>query len=414
MTPGTSNAPFEVIVLGSGHYVTGFTSRGPSLVTDKDWGVILPSLFYLRSIGEVDKITLVGQSTEKLAAVARRFGEVPLFPFVDKTFCAVAGSSGLVAISDALDAANSSTVVIIALPDHLHKMAMLECISRSLPFLVVKPAVTRLEDFYEVANRLPNDLVAMVDYHKVYDQANLVIRDALSRGTIGDVQFVSSVMSQRKSMLEVYSRWLNSEPGPNVNHYLGSHYIHLTSKLVGALPVQVRATQQFGQAAQTFNRPIADRIQTHVLWRRDDGVEASSFHVSGWTDSTMSPSMTRQEIEIFGSSGSIRSDQANRGIVVSSDGEPPQSPNPYFFGLQNSSAGNWDPAGLYGYQSVAKFFDALREGNESPERDWVPHFRDSEIVTAVLEASDWSLQRGSTAILIERDSMTNEFRFSNL
>lgn len=398
----------DVVVLGSGHYVTGQTSLSPATATDKDRGIVLPSLLYLRSIGKVGKITIVGQSSEKLEKAARALRDDELIGDVDKSFISISSSSSESPIEEALNVSNASTAVVIALPDHLHKDAILHCVKRRLPFLVLKPAVLSLADFYEVVRNIPFGLTAMVDYHKVYDQANLLIRDKVESGDVGQVQFVSSVMSQRQVMLELYRRWLGSDKAPNVNHYLGSHYIHLTSKIIGAEPVQVRATQQFAKASKMLGSPVADRIETHVLWRRADGTEASSFHLAGWTDSIHSPYMTRQELEIFGSHGCIRSDQSHRGISIESDFRGSEVPNPYFFGPQKSASGIWDPSGLYGFESISAFVHRAIDGEGAIYDGWAPTFQDSEMVTSILEGADLSLSQDSAAVSITRNSLSGE------
>jgi predicted dehydrogenase len=401
--------PLNVIVLGTGHYVTGETVLKPETRTDKDQGVIFPSLLYLRKIGLVGEISIAGQSSAKLEKIASSLEHDTLVEGVDKSFRAFAGTNS---IEEALGSCSGQTAVIIALPDHLHVDAMLRCLEESLPFLIVKPAVTKLNDFYKVLSKIPDDYLALVDYHKVFDQANLIIRDTVHSGEIGDIQFVSSVMSQRESMLEIYGRWLSSDSPPNVNHYLGSHYIHLTSKLLGGVPTQVRATQQMGRASNIFGSHVADRIQSHVLWKRPDGAEAASFHSAGWIDSPFSASMTRQEIEVFGSKGSIKSDQGYRGIEVSTEVSPPSRPNPYFFGLNKSLFGAWNPTGLYGYQSITSFVSAALDQDSLTQHNWLPHLRDSEAVTAVLEAADLSLANGSSVIGLSRNEVNGRLEFS--
>ena len=129
----------------------------------------------------------------------------------------------------------------------MHFEVIKECIQRNIPFFIVKPALVRLKEFYQIVDFKPPNLLGMVDYHKVYDEANLIINDDLRNNKYGKIHHISSLMTQRRSMLEIYSRWLKQN-NTNINHYLGSHYIQLTGFLTNAIPIDVRATCQYGYA----------------------------------------------------------------------------------------------------------------------------------------------------------------------
>ena len=74
----------------------------------------------------------------------------------------------------ALDEMPKPCAALIAVPDDLHVEIMLACAAREIPFMVVKPAVTNLDDFYKVMKAMPPGLLGMVDYHMVYDEENLL------------------------------------------------------------------------------------------------------------------------------------------------------------------------------------------------------------------------------------------------
>ena len=105
----------------------------------------------------------------------------------------------------------------------------------------------------------------------MFDDANILLHDDINSGAYGKIQHISSLMSQRRDMIKIYERWLRQNPLININHYLGSHYIHMTGYLTGAVPIDVRATQQFGFIQNTYHIDVADTIQTRVHWRASDG-----------------------------------------------------------------------------------------------------------------------------------------------
>lgn len=407
--------PLNVALIGSGHYSTGQTALSNEVSTDKDFGVLLPSLFYLRKLGKVNEITLCGRDGSKFEAIKEKirpwggglglnvnFNSYPDPGRVDEK-----------AYLSVLDDLSRPCAAIIAVPDDLHVEVMLACAQRDIPFLIVKPAVTRLADFYRVKSVMPDGLLGMVDYHKVYDEANLSIRSDIEEGAYGRLHHVSSLMTQRRDMVRIYERWLRSSPGTNVNHYLGSHYIHMTGFLTGATPLDVRATQQFGFIERLYKIKVADTIQTHIRWRARDGCCFTSYHVSGWADPSQTESMTYQEIHILSENGHVFSDQRFRGTRKVLVGTGSQVPNPYFFGLSQGLLGHWGLETKYGYQSVANFIDLAITGTDEHRRFKLPTFEDSEYVTAILEAADMSLSRDSKVISITSHNGRLELTVTN-
>lgn len=399
---GTS---LNLVIIGSGHYATGETALSGNKATDKDFGVLFPSALYLRERGWVDRIALCGQDGSKFARIRDKVAPWQSAPGLDVAFESyptpgeVDGKSYL----RALDEMPKPCAALIAVPDELHLEVMTACVERNIPFLVVKPAVTRLDDFYRIRNQLNGkDLLAMVDYHKVYDEANLLILDDLAEGRYGRVHHISSLMSQRRDMIEIYQRWLRKNPHSNINHYLGSHYIHLTGFLTGAVPLDVRATAQYGYVQKKFGLDVADTIQTQIRWRSLDGYVFSSYHIAGWADPSQTESMTYQEMHLMTENGHVFSDQRFRGtrkVLVEAGME---APNPYFFNLAKSLLGGWNLETKYGYQSVKNFVELAMTDPGQRQGLRLPTFAESEHVTAILEAADLSLKEKSAVVTIER------------
>lgn len=402
----TTPSPINLILIGSGHYATGQTALSGHTATDKDYGVLLPSALHLRKRGWVGQIAVCGQDGDKFAAIRAKLEPWTRKHGLDVCFTAYPGPGqrDSHAYLRALDEMARPRAALIAVPDDRHAEMMLACAERGIPFLIVKPAVTRLADFYRVKASITPGQLAMVDYHKVYDEANLMLLDDLVTGRYGTLQHVSSLMTQRRDMIAIYQRWLACHPGGNVNHYLGSHYIHLTGFLTRAVPVDVRATQQFGFIQQTYGLPVADAIQTHVRWRAPEGYGFTSYHIAGWTDPAYTEAMTCQHLHLLTEQGQVFSNQGYRGFRKTMGGAGPQTPNPYFFNLTPGLLGGWSLDPKYGFQSVRNFVELARAGaGAGAAEDWrLPTLAESETVTAILEAADWSLQHDSAVIGIER------------
>jgi predicted dehydrogenase len=398
----------NVLIIGNGHYVSGLTPLGDALRSDKNHGVWLPCALALRHEGLVDRIVLSATDGDKLALAKGRAESLAARYGWDAALSTVPGEGQRddQAYLRAIESIEKPAVAWIAVPDDLHATVMEACIRAGLPLLVVKPAVTRREELDRIAGLLDEHRgFGMVDYHKVYDEANLMLREAIRGGELGALQHVHSLQTQRRAMLGIYERWLRANPALNVNHYLGSHYIHLTHFMTGARPVDVRAIAHHGHAREKPGAPVADLITTQIRWKGTDGAPFTSYHVAGWADPDETTAMTYQRIEVIGSAGRITSDQRDRGFrrVVAGTGE--EVPNPYFFRLTEGLGGSPDLSAQYGYRSVRTFLRRASEvlaGSRSPGDfdDTLPTIRQSAVTTTILETADRSLERDGEVVVV--------------
>ena len=62
----------NVLIVGSGHYSTGTTVLSGKKTTDKDHGVLLPSVLELRSRGMIDHISMVARDGTKLKGLTEK------------------------------------------------------------------------------------------------------------------------------------------------------------------------------------------------------------------------------------------------------------------------------------------------------------------------------------------------------
>jgi predicted dehydrogenase len=395
------NKQLNVLIFGSGHYVSGQTLLSDMQPTDKDLGVILPSLFYLRFKNLVDKISIYSRSKDKISSVTSKYSESKILSKYDISFDHIEAESSCIRSSENLQNAIQETqfsAAIIALPDHMHKEALEFCIKNKIPSMVLKPAVTNLDDFYFLKELMPKDYLCMVDYHKVYDDANMIIESKLRNNEVGKILAVSSYMSQRIAMVEVYKDVISKEK-LNINHYLGSHYIHLIGFFTMAHPIFVRATGQYGKIKEKFDIDVFDTMQTSITWKSKDGSKFESYHHAGWNDSIKSPSMTYQDLRINTSEGVIFSNQRNRGLEFVAGDIGLSVLNPYFFSPIDSFAGDMNVSGSYGFTAIKKFLTYSQQpASEMPIKK--TSFAESEIVTAVLEAADLSIASNSEIVEI--------------
>jgi predicted dehydrogenase len=396
--------PLNVVIVGAGHYTTGENRTMGTHSTDKDLGVLLPSLLCLKEMGLISKISIVGRDGNKINQVFHKWGlragrssimnEIYLFP--NK------GETNEFEFRRVLSIAEKGSVVIIATPDLFHKDVIVECIKNSLSYLVLKPAVTNLRDLNNILELHKNkSILGMVDYHKVFDEVNIGIKNDYLAGLYGDIQNIFTVQTQKKIMKDIYADQFNADINLNINHYLGCHYIHLVSYITGARPIKVISTAQH-QKGNT----IADLIQTNIVWLNSDNKQFSSYHIAGWDDPVESPVMTRQEFQILATKARVLSDQGFRGTSKLISGRGFTVDNPYFFNTwKNQPGGSEYLFSQYGFRSIYTFItsvQALNDGEvslDSLEQN-LPTIKESLTVTKILEAVDLSLEKDSGVIYV--------------
>ena len=396
----------NVLIIGNGHYSTGSTILEGKKETDKDLGVILPSILELKKQGFVNEIFLAAKNgfkfpmlKKKLKLMEKEFGydtKITLFPRDDEI--------NDDAYKDALKSLPKPAAAIIATPDNLHKDMILESIKTKNHFLVVKPVVTKLKDLREIIEQQEKaDILGLVDFHKIYDEANLILKEDYEKNKYGNLMHIFTKMTQRRDMLKIFGGWISNEN--NVNHYLNSHYIHLIGFITKATPLNVRATYQFGIAKTEFNIDTPDLIETQIVWNEKNGNRFTSYHIAGWADPSETAAMTYQEVHIIGTKGHIESDQRHRGLETTLSQTGQQIVNPYFFYLNKGVDGKLDLDGKYGFKSIKTFIKSALAVENGTKIDYfegkLPTIKESVNVTAILEAADESIQNNSTVVQLK-------------
>lgn len=407
MMPKEKATKLNVLIIGAGHYSTGSTNIQRKIKTDKDLGVLLPSVFELKKRGFVGDIFLAARSGKKINKLKKKIiGLCKKYNWDNNiSYFPKKNVNNEIAYKDALRQLPKPGVVLIATPDYLHKEMIIESIKAGFHFMVVKPAVIKVSDLKTIIKLTQKQgVLGVVDYHKAYDDANLMLKESYQKGTFGDMQHIFSKITQRKDMLEIFKSWAGDHK-QNVNHYLGSHYIHLVAFITKAIPLSVRAVSQGGIAKRDYHIDTPDLIETQVEWLANNSTKFISYHVAGWSDPHETAGMTYQEIHLITTKGHIESDQRNRGYETTLAGEGYKITNPYFFHLNNNLLNNLDLDGKYGFKSIKTFINSALEV-ENGQRltyfdDKLPTIKESMAVTAILEAADKSLASGSKVVNIK-------------
>ena len=384
------------LIIGAGHYATGENSLTGLKETDKDFGVILPSLLALQHYKLIDNIGIVARSKPKVQIAIAKFG-VLAETYGWNPDITVFGTENDSEESDyikALDSMEKPFNVFVVTPNRTHFEILKECLKRGIDCFVVKPAVSSLADLNELISLQKQYRgKCFVDYHKLFDPANLMLRQEM-KNCLEDLYQISSVMTQRSDMKEIFKNEIKLDPSFNANWYIGCHYIQLVASITKAKPIDVRSIG-FGEISKE-NSSNYDLIETSITWRTQSGHTFSSNHLAGWGDPSNAPSMSTQKINVITKNSRIYSNQDYRGVEVQKEGKDLSRPNPFFFRLPQVDEGLSGWESNYGFRSIRSFLDFSK--GVSFKEGWIPTLEDSIIVTRILEAADSSLKSGSKVI----------------
>jgi len=378
----------NIVVIGTGMFSTGRGTNG--------YGTVLPAITeWLRFKKQKSKIVFVGTNglhsdaaqlkAEKLSGDTNIELDVSFLPDSDVV--------DRYAYLKAIKEVPRPACAIIVVPDHLHYQVAHDCLMEDLPVLVVKPLTPTVEEgekLIELANK--RSLYAAVEFHKRWDKANLMIRDRVQKGDLGDLLYCWVEYSQRKSIpTEIFKDWADKT---SILQYLGIHYIDLMRFYSNAMPLRVMAV---GQKKWLLRRGINtfDAIQCSIEWETGNGNRFTQTILTNWIDPESSTSMSDQKLKIVGTNGRFESDQKERGIRINLDGSNLEQPNPDYC-MEYSGDGGLKEWRGYGIDSITTFLSDVEDiNNNKVDIESLklirPSFSEALISTSVVEAAHKSL-----------------------
>jgi len=219
-----------------------------------------------------------------------------------------------------LDSVDLDAVEILT-PHTLHFEHIMESLRRGLHVLVEKPMVCTVEHAREVvAKSEGSSKTVLVSYQDRYKSEFRYIKEAISRGELGDIQFVSAL--QCEDWLEKHENTWRQDPALSGGGQLvdaGSHLLDIILWTTGT-----RATEVF---AYVDNLGSLVDINSALAVKLDNGAEASISIVGN------SPTWW-EDIAFVGEGGAIfyRNDKLNRirrgWRDILEPSMPPPSSNP--------------------------------------------------------------------------------------
>lgn len=388
----------DIVVIGAGLYVSGKGTSGH--------GTILPAIFeWKRNNKNLGDVHCVSTSVESAKELSKKADDL-----VKKTGVKIklksypqSGPKDNLAYCKVLNNIKKPACAIVAVPDHLHYQVAKDCLEAGLHTLLVKPFTPTFAEGLDLVNLAhDNSLYGAVEFHKRWDRSNLILRDKIQSGELGEPLNCWAEYSQRKSIpLSFFKDWASKT---SVLQYLGVHYIDIIRFATAAVPKRVMA---LGQKTEIVQHKIEtyDSIQCLIEWEMPNGVRFTETLLTSWVDPESSSAKSDQKIKFIGTKGRYEADQKERGIRINTDDIGVQHINPDFcmaYGTENGAI-SWRG---YGIESVTTFLNdvvALEEHKKSLSELQIqrPSFQESLISTAVVEAAHLSLDNGSNWQLVE-------------
>ncbi len=363
------------------------------------YGTVLPTLVQAQSKGLIGQIRVAATSESSIEHLKDLLHDLNN---VMETAVSVTGYPNVgydpTAYQTALSETSHPACAIVVVPDHLHYQITSDVIKSGIHPLIVKPFTPTLSEGLQLMKLASSyDVYGAVEFHKRFDESNLVLRQAISDNKLGDLSYITVEYSQKRLVRDIFGDWINKT---NIFQYLGVHYVDLIYFLTNALPVKALAT------SQSIISPYPDSIQAIIEWRSPNGIKFISTITTNWIDPNNTSAMSDQKITVVGSKGRFQADQKNRGVqLITESSNGMQEINPYFSQMYTDNDNKMSVHG-YGPKSITTFIEdviqivATKVDIKTLET-LRPSFKNSLISTSVVEAVNTSLQNGNEWVEIQ-------------
>lgn len=304
----------------------------------------------------------------------------------------VFGVSGYTDYVKMLDNAGLDAVAV-ATPDHLHAEIITAAAERGLHIISQKPLDVDVPRTKALIERCAQaGILLYVDFHKRFDPAHIQLRNDVTSGRLGKLQYGSVHMEDK---IVVPTEWLhNWAAKSSPSWFLGVHFYDLVYFVTGLEPVRVLASGYKGKLERLGLAGAWDSIQARVEY---EGSFSVNYDLS-WILPNSFPSIVNQGIRLLGEEGLVEVDSQDRGYFAASSQDAGSAViNPY-------GALEYDHPVLgpvvegYTFQSMAYFIDlltALESGQSLADLDGTyPDGHAALVSTRIGEAIDRSIASG--------------------
>lgn len=271
------------------------------------YGSVLVNAYYgAHKRGEIDFVAIADLNPDVLKAMNEKYG-----------------LKGYTDYKEMMDKENLDAVAVVT-PDYLHEEVVLEVAKRKIQILVQKPLSTDIEEGKRmIAAAKENGVMLYVDFHKRFDPAHIQLRNAISSGKLGEIEYGYVCMEDKILVPSVwFEKWANnSSPA----WFIGIHFFDLIYWLLGEKPVRVYATG-LKKKLVSMGIDTYDSLQSKFEFANGASITVDS----SWILPNGFSSIVNQQIRLVGTEGFQEVDSQDRGIVASyNEDSYSQVINPY-------------------------------------------------------------------------------------
>jgi len=319
---------------------------------------LLPAVFHMQRQGRLGEISVCSQHLRTVRALAESATLAEAFP--GQSFRAYPESGDPEKPQPDLycrviERMKPGGIVIVAVPDQLHFEVIMAALRQGLHVCAVKPLVLRYEEALEIQRvAYERGLVVGVEYHKRFDDRNLIARRKYRAGLFGEFRLGSAWLLEKAYYRRSnFQNWFTTD-NSDAFTYVGCHYVDLVHFITGLEP---KAVSVYG-IPDRFPNGKAGYLWTdaRVIW--SNGACLNVQNALGFPDNA--PGANAQGLVLYCQGANdgawiSHSDQL-RGVRYSyaelgAGANAYAEPNPDYFQYLDLGGPGLNPAG-YGFRSV--------------------------------------------------------------
>ena len=336
---------------------------------------ILPALLQMRREGAIGEVTVCSQRNSSVAALAEAPAIRRAFPDVEFRAALDPGAPSDEPrpqhYQSVLAELPERSVVVVAVPDQLHRQVVLDALRANQHVCCVKPLVLKVSDSLEIEREARSrGLFVGVEYHKRFDPRSVMARDRYRNGQFGEFKLGTARLMEKWHYRDSnFQNWFTVDATDSFV-YIGCHYVDLVHFVTGLLPTAVSVYGVLDELPNGNEGYLW--TDARVLW--ENGACLNVQNSLSFPDAAPGPNT--QGITMYctgnGRGALIEHSDQYRGIAYSF-GEPVSAaggtqytePSPDYFLYQDLGGPGLVPTG-YGVRSVRHIVDeALRVEREA-------------------------------------------------
>ena len=336
---------------------------------------IVPALLQMCREGLIGEVRVCSQRNRSVQALAkapslqRAFPDIAVRALVEPSATRNAPHPDF--YKKALADLPPRSIVVVAVPDQLHRDIVLDALRSDQHVCCVKPLVLEVAHSLEIEREAHSrGLLVGIEYHKRFDPRSVMARDRYHQGRFGEFRLGTARLMEKWHYRDSnFQTWFTADATDSFV-YVGCHYVDLVHFITGLLP---RAVSVHGILDALPNgRQGYLWTDARVLW--DNGACLNVQNSLSFPDASPGPNTQGMTLYCTGSGRGAMLEHSDqyRGLAYSF-GEPVDAPggtqyaepSPDYFLYQDLGGPGLTPTG-YGVRSVRCIVEeALRVEREA-------------------------------------------------